>query len=779
MKNVFRVSILILLFVSLIMVRPVLSQIATLLKVRVVDYSGGQVSKNYPDQLTNIQSPLIQNMEINTKGQLTTRLGQALFNVDTATTSTPTVAFGGIGTYYFQNGSTEVPYLIAASAPQVISSLSNSVGWTKINGSNNITSGKTVEFVQANNLLFMIDGSDNTAWWDGSTWTPSAPLNLSGSIQFDIATTAKYGTGGGVLTGSISFSTSNNEEVEVLSIVSTGATPSSITGVGTWTERQSGSSGSNYYSIWTSPFPTAQTTTSLTVNFPSPGATSYVMNASAYYAQGYTNIPTYDNSSISTGLTGTTLVGSYTSQNQYTNAVGVLMGTATASNPTVTAGAGFTLGTTTNNTSASLNVSTELQNTIIVATNTLSSIPFTSNSSFTNGAILTVGFVGTYPGPTSPPTVTTGAFTAGYLFLGGNPANPQYLYVSNNNQPTVFVGNQIVNVSVGDGQPIEKIQPYRTGDEIIYKSRSIYDLNIVSNGNTTCTPQPICTWTLTPLTQDTGTYSPRSVVSLGNDQWFLSGPPYAVRSVIRSQFDKTFVNLISQPIQDIFDGTNVDGQTLNTNEVQLAAAVYYNNKYILAIPIQNSTVNNLVLVYDFISQSWYEITGWYPAEWVVYNNNLYYIDANDGRIVQCFTGNVGDIGTVVPAASMPTVAIDSVYETKIFDFDDPEDPKTVDNILTEFGPTGNYNATLYLNLDGSGWQSAASVGLEGKAITLPVNLPFTLASAGIDYQVNQLTSYGKFWKIQVKLELDTLNDIMDLQKISIYANKLPWERERN
>ena len=779
MKNAIKYLYIVLILAILSVATIAHSQIVNFLKVRVVDYSGGQVSKNYPDQLTNNQSPLIQNFEINTKGQLTTRLGQTLFNSETATTSTPTTGFGGVGTYYYQNGSTEVPYMIAASAPQVISSLSNSNSWTKINGSNNITSGKTVEFVQANNLIFMIDGSNNTAWWNGTTWTVSNPIFLSGSIQFDVATTSTYGTGSGVLTGTISFSTSNNEEIEVLSIVSTGASTSSITGVGTWTERNSGTSGSNFYSIWTSPFPTAQTTTSLTVNFSSPGATAYVMNASAYYAQGYANIPAYDSSNISTGLTGTTLVGSYTSQNQYTNTVGVLMGTATASNPVVTAGAGFTLGTTTNNTSASLNVSTELQNVIVASTNTLSSIPFTSNSSFTNGAVLSVGFIGTYPGPTSPPTVTTGAFTAGYLFLGGNPATPQYLYVSGNNTPTIFAGNQIVNISVGDGQPIEKIQPYRTGDEIIYKSRSIYDLNIVSNGNTTCNPQPICTWTLTPLTQDTGTYSPRSVVSLGNDQWFLSGPPYGVRSVIRSQFDKTFVNLISQPIQDIFDGTNQNGQTLNTNQVQLAAGVYYNNKYILAIPIGNSSVNNLVVIYDFISQSWYEITGWYPAEWVIYNNNLYYIDANDGRVVQCFTGNIGDIGTVVPATSMPTVAIDSVYETKVFDFDDPEDPKTVDNILTEFGPTGNYNATLSLNLDGSGWQSAASVGLEGKAITLPVNLPFTLASAGISYDVNQLTSYGKFWKIQVKLELDALNETMDLQKISIYATKLPWERERN
>lgn len=779
MSNAIKYFSIALFLVTILVTRPALSQIDNFLKVKIVDYSGGQVTKNYGDELTPNQGTLIQNGIINSKGTFSTRLGQAVFNSDTATTSTPTAAFSGVGTYNFQNGSTVVPYMIAASAPSVITSLSNSSTWTVINSGHNITAGKTVEFVQANNLIFMIDGSDNTAWWNGTAWTVSNNSFLSGSIQLDTTTSSSYGTGGNTLTGTISFSTNNAEEIEVLSIVNTGGAVASITGIGTWTERQSGISGSNFYSIWTAPFPSIQGTTTLTVNFVTPGATAYVMSASSYYSQGFTNIPSYDNSSIVTGLTGTTLIGSLTSVNQYTNAVGVLMGTATASNPTVTAGTGFTLGSTTNNTSASLNVSTELQNSINSVANSLTSIPFTSSSSFTNGAILSVGFVGTYPGPTSPPTVTTGAFTAGYLFLGGNPAFPQYLYVSNNNAPTTFVGNQIVNVSVGDGQPIEKVQSYRTGDEIIYKTSSIYDLNIVSNGNPTCMPQPICTWTLTPLTQDTGTYSPRSVVSLGNDQWFLSGPPYGVRSVIRSQFDKTFVNLVSQPIQDIFDGTNINGQSINTNQIRLAAAIYYDNKYILAIPTGSSTVNNLVLVYDFITQGWYEITGWYPSEWVLYNNNLYYIDANDGRAVQCFTGAIGDIGTIVPSTSGPTVGIDAVYQSKIFDFDDAEDPKTLDNILLEFAPTGNYNATVSVNLDNTGWQTAGTIALKSQAITLPVNLPFTLTSSGITYGVLQLTQFGKFWKIQVRVELNGLSQMLNLQKISIYATKLPWERERN
>lgn len=546
--------IIIPLLIVMVLQSNVLSQIDNFVKVRVADYSGGQVSQYYADQLAENQGALIQNAIINVKGQLASRTGQALFNQDTQS-----AAFRGVGRFDFENGGTTTSYLIAASAPSVISSLSNSNSWTVINSGHNITAGHDTEFIQANNLLFMINGFDNTAWWNGaSTWT--------------------------------------------------------------------------------------------------------------------------------------------------------------------------------------------------------------------------VG--GTYPGSTSPPTATTGSWLSNYLFLAGNSTNPDYLYVSDNTAPTSFQGNQIIKIESGDGQPIEHTEAYRTGDLIIYKQRSIYDLNITGI-NPSCSPQPICGWSYTPITRDIGTLSPRSVVNLGNDQWFLSSPPFGVRSVIRSQFDKTFVNLVSQPIQDIFDGTNIDGTILNTNQVAKAAAVYFDNKYILAIPTGASSVNNLVLVYDFITQSWFEITGWYPAEWIVYNFNLYYIDANDGRVVQCFTGNTGDIGTVVPAsASGPTVGIAFNYISKIFDFQNPDNYKSLDSLQLEFNPTGNYNVNININLDNTGWQSAGTVPLTSHAITLPVNLPFTLSSPGLTYATLQLTKYGQFKKVQVQVEIQGVGQQIILQKITVFSRLFPWRREQ-
>ncbi len=542
-------------FIILILIAlsvPAYPQIENFLKVKVIDYSGGQVSKSYADQLQNNQGALIQNAIVNVKGQIASRLGQGLFNQDLNTT-----AFDGFGRFDLESGGGTTSYMIVASAPSVISSLSNSTSWSVINSGHPITTGHNVEFVQANNQIFMLNGFDNTAWWDGSTWT--------------------------------------------------------------------------------------------------------------------------------------------------------------------------------------------------------------------------VG--GTYPGSASPPTATTGAWLGNYLFLAGNSTNQDTLYVSDNLAPTSFQGNQIIKIQSGDGQPIKRIVNYRTGDLIIYKERAIYDLNI-TGVNAACTPQPICAWSYTPVTQDVGTLSPRSVVSLGNDQWFLSSSPFGIRSVIRSQFDKTFVNLVSQPIQDIFDGTNIDGTILNTEQVSKAAAVYYDNKYIIAIPVTGSSVNNLVLVYDFITQSWYEITGWYPTEWLVYNYNLYYIDANDGRVVQCFTGTTGDIGTVIPAASTPTVGVNFNYISKIFDFDNADNYKSLDSIQLEFNPTGNYNATINVNLDNTGWQLAGTIPLTSNAVTLPVSLPFTLSSPGLTYATLQLTKFGNFKKIQVQVQIQGVSQQIILQKVTIFSRLAPWRREQ-
>lgn len=389
-----------------------------------------------------------------------------------------------------------------------------------------------------------------------------------------------------------------------------------------------------------------------------------------------------------------------------------------------------------------------------------------AHTAWWDGTVWTPG--GTWP--TSPPVATTSAWLANYLFLAGDPVNPDYVYFSSNLVPTSFPAVNIRKINTGDGQAVKRLAPFRLSELIVYKERSIFDLDISGDPSSTG-------FTVTPISKDVGTPAPRSVVFLGNDQWFLSSPPYAVRALTRTQFDKILVDIMSRPIQDIFDGTGT--RTLNTVQVAKAAAVLYENKYILAIPTGSSTVNDFVVAYDFLTNSWWTIDGWYPKDWLVKDNILYYTDANDGRVVKCFDGTVGDFGTVHSSTSGPTVAISYEYASRGIDFGFPENFKNLDSIGVEFYPTGNYNATVSINIDNGGWQQIGMVNLLGNSLTLPFTLPATLSAEGLTTKVIQAQAYGKFKRIQVKVTMAATNQVVKLQAIDVYARVRPWVRDDN
>lgn len=369
--------------------------------------------------------------------------------------------------------------------------------------------------------------------------------------------------------------------------------------------------------------------------------------------------------------------------------------------------------------------------------------------------------------PTSPPVATTSAWLANYLFLAGDPLHTDWVFFSSNLVPTSFPAVNVRKINTGDGQAITKLLPFRLSELIVYKERSIFDLDISGD-------PAVDGFTVTPITKDVGTPAPRSVVFLGNDQWFLSSPPYAVRALTRTQFDKILVDIMSRPIQDIFDGTG--DRILNTVHVAKSAAILYENKYILAIPTGDSSVNDFVVLYDFLTKSWWTIDGWYPKDWLVKDNLLYYTDANDGRVVKCFTGTTGDFGTVATSTSGPTTAIAYEYASRGIDGGWPENYKNLDSISVEFLPTGNYDATIAINLDSGGWQDIGTVNLLGNALTLPFTLPATLTSDGIRIKLIPAQQYGKFKRIQVRVRMAGVDQIAYLQAINVYFRIRPWNR---
>lgn len=102
------------------------------------------------------------------------------------------------------------------------------------------------------------------------------------------------------------------------------------------------------------------------------------------------------------------------------------------------------------------------------------------------------------------------------------------------------------------------------------------------------------------LTDEVGLTAKNSVIQVGNQIIFLSD---------NGVYGLSFVDLynlrgnevpLSESIQKTID-------TINQAHVDKASAVYFDNKYYLAVPTGTSTVNNTLLIYNFLNKSWESI----------------------------------------------------------------------------------------------------------------------------------------------------------------------------
>jgi hypothetical protein len=93
----------------------------------------------------------------------------------------------------------------------------------------------------------------------------------------------------------------------------------------------------------------------------------------------------------------------------------------------------------------------------------------------------------------------------------------------------------------------------------------------------------------------------------------------------------TLAEPMSAPIDDVI-------ARINYNYVSNAAAIYWENRYYLAVPLDNSQTNNAILIYNFINKSW-ESVDVYPSGFDVHRflvakkdnkRRLWAIDPNEG-----------------------------------------------------------------------------------------------------------------------------------------------------
>jgi len=99
------------------------------------------------------------------------------------------------------------------------------------------------------------------------------------------------------------------------------------------------------------------------------------------------------------------------------------------------------------------------------------------------------------------------------------------------------------------------------------------------------------------ITDEVGLVARRSVVQVGNQILFLSD---------NGVYGLSFIDLYNLRGNDLplSETINATIENINKDHWDKSVGVYFNNRYYLAVPYEDSEVNNRILVYNFLNKAW-------------------------------------------------------------------------------------------------------------------------------------------------------------------------------
>lgn len=191
--------------------------------------------------------------------------------------------------------------------------------------------------------------------------------------------------------------------------------------------------------------------------------------------------------------------------------------------------------------------------------------------------------------------------------------------------PTTY--DQLVNVfrvTNGTADYLQTLHPFAEDNIIAFNRNSIHLISGVSGRIDDASTRLI--------TAEVGLLARRSVVTIGNRIFFLSD-----NGVYAIEFGDLY-NLrgaglpLSAPIDSLI-------KRINPEYAENAVAAFHNNRYWLAVPLDSSTNNNAILVYNVLNEGWESLDLVSSQQWDIRNlivagaggvNKLYAINVNGG-----------------------------------------------------------------------------------------------------------------------------------------------------
>ena len=179
-------------------------------------------------------------------------------------------------------------------------------------------------------------------------------------------------------------------------------------------------------------------------------------------------------------------------------------------------------------------------------------------------------------------------------------------------------------IASGGADYVVAIQPFAEDNIIIFNRNTIHLVRGVS--------QALSEVTVQEVTREVGCIARKTVVQVGDQIFFLSD-----NGVYSVDF-KDLYNLRGASIP-ISEAVNPLIKRINTKYIANSVATYHDNRYYIAVPLDDSVENNAILVYNFLNQGWESLDFIYESGWNVRNfiragagglNSLYVVNKDGG-----------------------------------------------------------------------------------------------------------------------------------------------------
>ena len=362
------------------------------------------------------------------------------------------------------------------------------------------------------------------------------------------------------------------------------------------------------------------------------------------------------------------------------------------------------------------------------------------------------------------------------LFAVGTGDNRNTLYASDFLDAEVWKATNSIVVGGNDGEDIIAIQPFFDFELLVFKPNKIYLVTVDPTATTAAG------WTVRLINDKVGCQASGSAIFTNKDVLFLSND--GIRSVVRSAADDFYTvgPTLTEQVKNVI-------ARINRGYIGASNAAFHNNRYYLALPLDNSTTCNYVLVYN-------TLFGSFEGLWSIAASAMTKTNFSGGYSTNCVklaigspTGQVGHLYDYLDPDLQGDgntefkdygTSYSSYVVTKAYDFDDRISKKYGSHYEMEFYYSTATGCTIGMKRETDSQYVTIGTSVDTSTpggLTLPFTLPATLSAQTYNFRADSLRSYQKWRNMKFKMEAPARK--LSIKQIMLAANPDTIEVQKN